>query len=168
MCTADFIRLQRILLKYFGCSIDMETWFWGQSMIWSQADWVSTYFKWCDWRCVLLREILHSRRVLEISLDLSWPGVTWTWKPEVSSNSDSAVTSSSGILTSTTVTDCDIMIIMDSDTGHDDPSPITESLPGSVAWTVISSWQNGSTYTGTSWRQESPFKVPELKMSTKF
>jgi hypothetical protein len=56
-----------------GCSTDIETRFRGQSLIWSQADWFSPYFKRRDWRCLLLRDLrLHARSVLEISFDLSW------------------------------------------------------------------------------------------------
>ncbi len=58
-----------------GCSRDIETWFRGQSLIRSQPDWFSPYFKRRNWRCVFAPRQLHARRVLEICLDLSWTRV---------------------------------------------------------------------------------------------
>ena len=50
----------------------IETWFGGQSLIRSQEALFSAYFKRRDWRCVLLRDRLHARSVLEISFASSW------------------------------------------------------------------------------------------------
>ncbi len=60
-----------------GCSKDIKTRFRGQSLIRSQADWFSPYFKRRYWRCVFAPRQLHARRVLEISLDLSCLRVSW-------------------------------------------------------------------------------------------